>query len=97
MKLLLCIMSGLNISDGLFTDYAVNKGIVNEANSLMEGSVFSGDFIVLKIAGAIICSFCFWLVYKRFPKVAFTATSCVIVFYSLVLTWNITVFTVIQA
>ncbi len=46
MKQLLGIMSGLNISDGLFTDYAVNHKFVNEANSLMETLVFGGNILI---------------------------------------------------
>jgi hypothetical protein len=94
MKQLLGIMSGLNISDGLFTDYAVNNEIVKEANSLMKAFVFGGDFVLLKIAGAILCSLALWLVYKRFPRTALAATSFIVLVYSVVLTLNIVVFTV---
>ncbi len=88
-------MSGLNISDGLFTDYAVNHKFVNEANSLMETLVFGGNFVLLKIAGALICSLALWLVYKRFPGIALAATSFIVLGYSLVLTWNILIFTAV--
>ncbi len=94
MKQLLGIMSGLNISDGLFTDYAVNQELVNEANSLMETLVFGGNFILLKIAGALVCSLALWLVYKRFPRTALAATSLIVLGYSMVLTWNIVIFAV---
>jgi uncharacterized membrane protein YqjE len=89
MKLLLVLMSGLEISDGVYTDFAVGKNMVEEGNSLMESLVLSGDFILFKVLGALLCSLCLWLLYKRFRRVALTVTTGVIVFYSAVMVWNL--------
>lgn len=88
MKYLLSIMSGLEISDGVFTDFAVGKGFVNEANPFMKSVVSGGDFLLLKITGALVCAIALWLVYKKYPKLAKTATSGIILFYTTVITWN---------
>jgi hypothetical protein len=92
MKILLLIMSLLEISDGLFTHISVGKGIVQESNSLMESLISSGDFLTLKILGAVFCAAILWFVHKRFPHLALTVTSGIVVFYSAVMIWNTGVF-----
>lgn len=88
MKVLLILMSGLEMLDGLFTNFAVGEGLAKEANILMESLVLNGWFVLLKILGAVVCSFCLWRVYKRFPRIALTVTSGIVVFYSAVAAWN---------
>ena len=89
MKLLLLLMSGLEISDGLFTNFAVGNNLASEANSLMKSFVMNGDFIILKILGAVFCSLCLWMLYRRYPRIAVAVTSGVVVFYIAVISWNI--------
>lgn len=88
MKYLLTIMSGLEISDGVFTDFAVGKGFVNEANPLMDSVVSGGHFLFLKVAGALICAVVLWLLYKKYPRLAKMASSGIIAFYAAVIVWN---------
>jgi hypothetical protein len=88
MKYLLTIMSGLEISDGVFTDFAVTKGIVNEANPLMDSVISGCHFLFFKIMGALVGAVILWLVYRKYPRLAKTASSGIIVFYTAVMTWN---------
>ena len=88
MKYLLTIMSSLEISDGIFTDFAVGKGFVNEANPLMDSVVSGGHFLFLKAAGALVCVVMLWLVYRKYPRLAKTASSGIILFYTAVIAWN---------
>ena len=81
-------MSGLEISDGVFTDYAVGKEFINEANPLMDSVVSGGYFLFLKIAGALVCAVILWLIYRKYPRLAKTASSTIIIFYTAVITWN---------
>jgi hypothetical protein len=92
MKYLLPILSGLEISDGVFTDFAVGQGLVKEANPLMASIVSEDLFLFLKVAGALICTGILWLVYKKYPGVARTVSSAIIVFYIAVLAWNASIF-----
>lgn len=92
MKLLLVLMSGLEISDGVFTDYAAGKGMVKEGNPLMESIVTNGDFILLKAAGALFCALVLWAVHRRFPTAARAAAAGIILFYSGLMAWNAWVF-----
>lgn len=91
MKYLLILFSGLEISDGLMTDFFVRNGLVQESNSLMEPIIRDGNFLLLKITGAIICGFILWTIYKRFSRIALIAVSSISVFYGLVIIWNLSV------
>jgi hypothetical protein len=46
---------------------------------------------LMKIAGAFLCVFLLWLVYKRFPKISLISTSGIVIFYATVFTWNLSV------
>ncbi len=91
MKYLLVLFSGLEISDGLMTDFFVRNGLVQEGNSLMEPIIRDGNFLLLKIAGVIICGFILWTIYKRFSRAVLIAVSSISVFYGLVIIWNLSV------
>ena len=88
MKYLLPVLSGLEISDGVFTDFAVKQGLVKEANPLMAPIVSEDNFLFLNVAGALVCAVILWLIYKKYPRVAQAASSAIIVFYAAVLVWN---------
>ncbi len=89
MKYILILLSGLEISDGVITDFAVRNGLVQEGNPLIEAIVREGNFLLLKIIGVLLCVLILWGIYKRFPKVALTATSTIVMFYGIVMAWNL--------
>ena len=92
MKYLLGLLCGLQISDGVFTDIMVRNNLVSEGNPLMQPLIMGGSFLAIKITGAIIC---FWILrklYGRFPRLALTVTSSIVVFYGAVMLWNFSVF-----
>ena len=87
ITLLLSLFS-LETLDGMLTQGAVANGLVQEANPLMAHIVHEGNFLLLKIAGAILCAMILWGLYKRFPKLALSATSSIVGFYGIVIAWN---------
>ena len=92
MKYLLLLLSGLEISDGIMTNSLVGNGLLQEANPLMTSIVGDGDFLLLKVVGALLSALALWQIYRRFPRLALTTTSSVLLFYSAVLAWNLGVF-----
>ena len=84
--LLFCFLQTL---DGFLTHSAVNGGLVQEANWLVEQAVSEGSFPLFKLVGAFLCVIILWVVYKRFPKLALLTVSTVVIFYSIVVTWNL--------
>ena len=92
MKYLLTLLSGFEISDGVITTFFVRNGLVQEGNPLMESIVREGNFLLLKVIGALLCVLILWGMYKRFPKVALMTTSSIVMFYGAVMAWNLSVF-----
>ena len=87
--IILLLLCGLEISDGMLTQGAVNNGLVQEANPLMEHIVREGNFLLFKVIGALLCVLVLWSIYKRFPNLALLATSSIVVFYGIVVAWNL--------
>ena len=88
MKYLLGLLIVFVISDGLLTQFLVNGGHAREGNPLLQPLVGDVGFIALKVAGALLCAFILWDIYRRFPKVAVIATSCFVVAYGAIVLWN---------
>lgn len=89
MKYLLALMGGLEMSDGILTDFLVRNEIVREANRLMEPVIMKGDFLLLKAAGAVLCAIALWLISRKFPKTAMAAASGVSILYGGIIAWNL--------
>jgi hypothetical protein len=92
MKYLLCVLMGFVVLDGILTEYLVDGGLAREGNPFLEPLVGDIGFILLKIGGALLCSFILWDIYKRFPRVAVGAAWCATVAYGLIIIWNTSLF-----
>ena len=91
MKCLLILLAGFEVFDGILTHLFVSNGLVQESNRLIATVLYEGNFLILKMIGAFMSIVALWYIYKRFPRMAFGAASCVVVFYSAVLAWNFNV------
>lgn len=92
MKYLLGLLVALVILDGVLTQFLVNGGLAREGNPFLQPLVGEAGFIALKVAGALLCAFILWDVYKRLPKVAIIATWCFVAAYGVIVLWNSSVF-----
>lgn len=92
MKYLLGLLSSFEISDGVITHFLVSSGLAREGNPLMEPLVGSASFLVVKVVGVLLCVFLLWRLYKRYRRVTMIVTSTIVVFYGLVLAWNLGLF-----
>jgi hypothetical protein len=92
MKYLLGLLVIFVISDGLLTQLLIDGGLAREINPLLEPLVGRNGFLVLKAAGALLCAFILWDIYRRFPKVAIIVTWCFVVAYGAILLWNSSMF-----
>ena len=92
MKYLLGLLIAFVITDGLLTQFLVNGGHAREGNPFLQPLVGDVGFIALKAAGALICAFILWDVYRHFPRVALIATSCFVVAYGAIVLWNSSLF-----
>lgn len=92
MKYLLILLSGFEISDGIITHFLVRNGLAQEGNPLMESIVREGNFLLLKVIGVLLCVWILWVIYKRIPNVTRLATSGIVIFYGVVMAWNLSMF-----
>jgi len=92
MKYLLGFLAGFVISDGLLTYFLIRYGLAREWNPLLAPIVGEGNFLIFKVVGALLCVLILWDIYKRFPRIALTATSCFVVVYGVIVAWNLSLF-----
>jgi hypothetical protein len=80
----------LEAADGMFTHASVVSGAATEANPLLGQWTADPRFLVMKVAGGVLCAILLWFVYLRFPKLAVTSAASLIAFYGAVFLWNAT-------
>jgi hypothetical protein len=95
MRIALGSMLALQVADAFITALAVGSSMAQEWNPLIAAHAASLIFVIVKVAGAFACAAALWLVSRRFPRVALVSTDAVVVFYCLVLFWNVT--TIVRA
>jgi hypothetical protein len=91
MGFLIPLLVALETADGILTYSAVSQGLVREGNPIMQNIAGTGNFLLMKIMGALLCALLLWLVYKRFPRVSLVSAACIVIFYAMVLTWNLNI------
>jgi hypothetical protein len=92
MKYLLGFLVILVVLDGLLTQGLVDGGLAREGNPLLQPLVGEAGFLVIKAVGVLLCAFILWDIYRRFPRVAVTATWCFVVTYGVIVLWNSSLF-----
>jgi hypothetical protein len=91
MLWLILLVVALQAGDGILTFAAVSRKLVREGNPFMQSIAGSGEFVVMKITGALMCALMLWLIYRRFPRVSVAATASIVLFYAGVLSWNLSI------
>jgi len=92
MKYLLGVLVAFVVLDGLLTEFLIDGGRAREGNPLLEPLVGDIGFILLKVAGSLLCAFILWDIYKRFPRVAVAATWIAVAGYGAIIIWNTSLF-----
>ncbi len=92
IKILLGLLVVFVIADGLITQLLIRDGLAREGNPLLQPLVGGSGFIILKAAGALLCAFILWDIYRRFPRVAVIATWCFVGAYGVIVLWNSSLF-----
>jgi hypothetical protein len=85
----LVVLIVLVVADGGLTNILVNSGAAQEGNPFLVSLVGSGNFLVLKSVGALLCAFILWDIYRQRPKMAVISTSCLLVAYAGIVFWNL--------
>jgi hypothetical protein len=92
MKYLLGVLVSFVVLDGLVTEFLINGGLAREGNPFLEPLVGDIGFMILKVAGSLLCAFILWDIYRRFPRVAVVATWIAVAGYGGIIIWNTSLF-----
>jgi hypothetical protein len=85
---LFCII----VADGLITQFLVTGGQGSEANPFLRAWVSHGGFLAIKISGAFLTTLLLWINYHVKPRLVYAITVVFLVFYTIVVFWNLFVF-----
>jgi hypothetical protein len=66
--------------------------LIGLVNPLLQPLVGDIGFMVLKVAGALLCALILWDVHRRFPRVGLIATSVAVAGYAVIVIWNTSLF-----
>ncbi len=89
LKYLLGALILLNVADGLLTDRIIKLEVGSESNPFLLGIVGEPSFIILKVAGVLLCALILWDINRRHPRLALIATSCFVAIYGGIVLWNL--------
>jgi hypothetical protein len=92
VRYLLYTLFGVIVADGLITQFLVTGGYGSEANPFLRAWVGHGWFLVIKVAGAFLATLLLWINYNKKPKAVYTITVIFLVFYTVVVFWNLFVY-----
>ena len=94
IEYLLGTLLSLVVADGLISQFLIKSGIGQEGNPFLRVLVAEGNFLIVKMCGAIICVLILWNMAKRLPGLVFIVSSCLVGLYTAILFWNLVVFLV---
>jgi hypothetical protein len=82
----------LVVVDGLLTQFLVTGGYGEEVNPFMRAWISHGGFLAIKISGAFLATLMLWIKYNARPKPVYAITVAFLVFYAVIVFWNLCVF-----
>ena len=91
MHYLLLLLVCLVIADGLITKHVVEEGLAREGNVLLQPIVDQSHFVLVKAVGAVACALILRDIYTRWAKVALVSTSLLVLGYSAIVLWNVSI------
>jgi hypothetical protein len=85
---LFCIV----VADGLLTHFLVTGGYGEEVNPFMRAWISHGGFLAIKVSGAFLATLLLWIKYNARPRLVYAITVTFLVFYTIIVFWNLFVF-----
>lgn len=89
---LLGTLLSLVVADGIISQFLIKSGIGREGNPFLKSIVAEGNFLIVKMCGAIICVLILWNMARRVPRLVFIVSVSLVAVYTAILFWNIAVF-----
>jgi hypothetical protein len=82
------------VAGGLITQFLVTGGYGQEVNPFMRAWISHGGFLATKVSGAFLATLLLWIKYNTKPALVYAITVAFLVFYTIVVFWNLFVFLV---
>ena len=92
LKYLLIVLVALIIADGLISESIVSGGSGFESNLILRTLMDNGNFLFVKVSGALVGAIILWNISKAKPGLALSTTVAFATIYTLIVYWNIGVF-----
>jgi hypothetical protein len=80
------------VVDGLLTQFLVIGGYGEEVNPFMRAWISQGGFLAIKVSGAFLATLMLWIKYNAKPRPVYAVTVAFLVFYTIIVFWNLFVF-----
>ena len=91
MAWILATLVVLIVWDGLISQFLVTSGLAREGNPFLVNLVGGGHFLLIKVAGALLCALLLWDIHRHRPRMAVISSICFVVFYTGIVLWNLSV------
>lgn len=91
-RFMLYTLFSLIVADGLVTQFLVTNGHASEVNPFLQAWVGQDLFLAIKISGAFLVTLLLWIKYNARPKLIFRITAVFLVFYTIIVFWNLFVY-----
>ena len=95
MKNVLVILVALVVADGIVSQFLVNYQLGYEWNPFLQALVGQDYFLLIKLAGALICVLILWDIHKTRPRAALASSLFFVVFYTVLVYWNVGIYLVV--
>jgi len=95
-RCLLGTLFALVVADGLISNFLVTHGLAREWNPYLQTLVIDDNFLLIKVAGVLLCTLILWDIYKKQPQIAMIGTLYIVALYTLIVYWNLGVFFIAQ-
>jgi len=92
IEYLLGTLLSLVVADGIISQFLIKSGIGQEGNPFLKTLVTEGNFLIIKMCGAIICVLILWNMARRVPRLVFIVSVSLVAVYTAILFWNLAVF-----
>jgi hypothetical protein len=82
----------LVVSDGIVTQYLIAQRFAWEWNPLLTFWVGDSGFLLLKSVGSLLAIFILWDISKRSYRIALAASCCLVLLYTVIVLWNLSLY-----
>lgn len=92
IEYLLGTLLSLVVADGIISQFLIKSGIGQEGNPFLKTIVTEGNFLIIKMCGAIVCVLVLWNMARRVPRLIFIVSVSLVSLYTAILFWNIALY-----